>query len=164
MALLSLSAGLPVPVVPVGLSYFRGHVFRSAKVTVHVGPPPLTSRAEKADYAHGGERRQRACTALLARIERAMRDVIVPASSFEELQLVHVVRRLWCGPGMSNKLDPAVRQDLDRRFAFGIRRLLRHLPAIEGLAGGASASGGTDVALGAARGATDALARARQVS
>lgn len=132
VSLLALGADLPVPIVPVGLSYFRGHLFRSAKVTVHVGPPILASREEKADHGCGGERRQSACTSLLARIERAMRDVIVPASSFEELQLVHVVRRLWCGPGMSNKLEPAVRQDLDRRFAFGIRRLLRHMPAPDG--------------------------------
>jgi 1-acyl-sn-glycerol-3-phosphate acyltransferase len=140
VALLALSAQLQVPIVPVGLSYFRGHVFRSAKVTVHVGPPILASKAEKAEHAHGGERRQRACTALLARIERAMRDVIVPVSSFEELQLVHVVRRLWCGPGMSGKLESAVRQDLDRRFAFGIRRLLRQLDGGNG--GGNGGNGG----------------------
>jgi 1-acyl-sn-glycerol-3-phosphate acyltransferase len=142
VALLALSAQLQVPIVPVGLSYFRGHVFRSAKVTVHVGPPILASKAEKAEHAHGGERRQRACTALLARIERAMRDVIVPVSSFEELQLVHVVRRLWCGPGMSGKLESAVRQDLDRRFAFGIRRLLRQLDGGNGGGNGGSNGGG----------------------
>ena len=131
VALMALGAQVPVHIVPVGLSYFRGHQFRSAKVTVHVGPPIMASEREQAEYDAGpGEGRQSACASLLKRIETAMRDVIVPASSFEELQVIHVARRLWYGPD-KHKLPPAVRQDLDRRFAFGIKRLVETAPLSE---------------------------------
>ena len=74
----------PVPIVPVGLSYFRGHVFRSAKVTVHFGPAILPTRAERQGHDAGGDARKEACAELLARIKKGMRDVIVPAASYDE--------------------------------------------------------------------------------
>jgi len=58
-----------------------------------------------------------------------MRGTLVTAGSFEELQLIHVARRLWVGPD-KHDLDPAVRQDLDRRFAFGLRLLLQRHPEV----------------------------------
>ena len=126
VALIALGVKRPVPIVPIGLSYFRGHAFRASKVTVHIGPPIVPSPTERLAYGVGGEQRREACKVLLSRIENALRAVIVPAASLEELQLIHVTRRLWCGPTEEQQsLDPAVRQDLDRRFAFGIQRLLK---------------------------------------
>jgi hypothetical protein len=84
-----------------------------------------------------------------------MRDVLVSTSSYEELQLIHVARRLWVGgrdyeddasdldrekrqvpfrPPFSTSAasSPSLvaslmtRQDLDRRFAYGIHLLLRY--------------------------------------
>jgi len=119
-------AGAAVPIVPVGLSYFKGHRFRAAKVTVQFGPPIIPSDEEQSGFDHGGDAKHGACSSLLARVAQAMRDVIVPAESYEELQAIHVARRLWCGPD-KQRLPPAARQDLDRRFAFGIRRMLRQM-------------------------------------
>lgn len=77
-----------------------------------------------------------------------MRGTLVTAGSFEELQLIHVARRLWVGPD-KHDLDPAVRQDLDRRFAFGIRLLLqRHLEVVD------HSSGPSDLARGGRAGAS----------
>lgn len=130
VALIALGVSRPVPIVPVGLSYFKGHAFRAAKVTVHIGPPIAATPMERLAYGVGGEQRRSATTALLRRIENALRAVIVPATSFEELQLIHVTRRLWLGPAKEfQELDPAVRQDLDRRFAFGIQRILKSVSA-----------------------------------
>ena len=127
----------------VGLSYFKGHAFRAAKVTVHIGPPITASPMERLAYGVGGEQRRGACKELLRRIENAMRAVIVPAHSFEELQLIHVTRRLWLGPAREfQELDPAVRQDLDRRFAFGIQRILKSVTDPSRSVGGAGSPRG----------------------
>ena len=84
----------------------------------------------------------------MSRIQTAMRGTLVTAGSFEELQLIHVARRLWVGPD-KHDLDPAVRQDLDRRFAFGIRLLLqRHLEVVD------HSSGPSDLARGGRAGAS----------
>jgi len=142
VALMALGSKGAVPIVPVGLSYFKGHQFRAAKVTVQFGPPISASEDEQAGFEAGGEAKHRACSSLLARVAQAMRDVIVPAESYEELQVIHVARRLWCGPD-KQKLAPAARQDLDRRFAFGIRRMLRQtqIRADGGAAKGSGAEG-----------------------
>jgi len=150
VALMALGATTttPVPIVPVGLSYFRGHLFRNAKVTVHFGPALYATKEEQQGHAAGGEQRRAACAALLSRIQTAMRGTLVTAGSFEELQLIHVARRLWVGPD-KHDLDPAVRQDLDRRFAFGIRLLLqRHLEVVD------HSSGPSDLARGGRAGAS----------
>lgn len=134
VALMALGAKTrePVPIVPVGLSYFRGHVFRSAKVTVHFGPALLPTKAERQGHDAGGDARKEACNALLERTKKAMRDVIVPAATYEELTLVHLTRRLWVGGRESalEELEPEVRMDLDRRFAFGMQRLLQRYPSV----------------------------------
>ena len=155
VALIALGAKTspPVPIVPVGLSYFRGHLFRNAKVTVHFGPAILPTPEEQEGHAAGGEKRREACNSLLARVSRGMRDVIVPAASYDELQLVHVARRLWIGGReMGVELDPAVRQDLDRRFAFGFQLLLKRHPKVMSAmaAGEASANGSAGSAVGGA--------------
>jgi len=125
VALIALGVGRPVPIVPIGLSYFRGHSI-GAKVTVHIGPPITVSEEERASHAAGGEERREATAALLGRIKKALRAVMVPAASIDELRLIHSTRRLWCSSrGLGRRdLRPAVRQDLDRRFAFAIRRVL----------------------------------------
>ena len=182
VALIALGAKTspPVPIVPVGLSYFRGHLFRNAKVTVHFGPAILPTPEEQEGHAQGGEKRREACNSLLARVSRGMRDVIVPATSYDELQLVHVARRLWIGGReMGVELDPAVRQDLDRRFAFGFQLLLKRHPEVMravaageaagiGSAGSAVGGAGTqDDAGNVASGDTDTggdSARARELS
>jgi len=125
VALIALGVSRPVPIVPIGLSYFRGHSI-GAKVTVHIGPPIHVSEDERASHAAGGEERREATAALLGRIKKALRAVMVPAASIDELRLIHSTRRLWCSSrGLGRRdLRPAVRQDLDRRFAFAIRRVL----------------------------------------
>jgi len=152
-ALMAMGCELPVPIVPVGLTYSHGHLFRSAKVTVHAGPPIFASPSEKVAHAQGGDTAQAATSALLTRIERSMRDVIVPAASYDELQTIHLARRLWLGPDRQNLL-PSVKQDLDRRFAFGIKCLygLNERGAVEAEGeGGQSHGGGAGAGAGAGK-------------
>ena len=96
-------------------------------MTIHAGPPIVASKAEKVAYSQRGEQRQRACSLLLARIERAMKDVIVPASSFDELQLVHVVRRLWC-VCMHKGTGTGLARECEHASMCGVRLQRAHRP------------------------------------
>jgi len=123
VALIAYSAlekdGLNVPIVPVGLNYFRAHRFRG-RVVVEYGQPtyidPLTLDA----YKSGGQERRQVCNSLLDAVEDSMKSVIVSTPDYETLQVVHTARRLYQG----KELKASDKQDLNRRFAEGYRRLM----------------------------------------
>lgn len=58
--------GINVPIVPVGLNYFRGHRFRG-RVTVEYGKPIYLDPSTLPDYLAGGESRRKVCNELLQR-------------------------------------------------------------------------------------------------
>ena len=71
--------GLNVPIVPVGLSYFRAHRWRGRAV-VEYGRPFYIDPSTLDDYKAGGSKRRTVCNDLLEEVEANMRSVIVSAS------------------------------------------------------------------------------------
>ncbi len=123
IALISYSAleqnGISVPIVPVGLNYFRGHRFRG-RVTVEFGKPIYPDPSDLSDYIKGGEAKRSACNKLLNTIEDSMRSVIVSVPDYNTLKMIHTVRRLY----RSKYMTSSEKQDLSRRFAEGYKRLM----------------------------------------
>ena len=124
IALIAYSAlehdGINIPIVPVGLNYFRAHRWRG-KAVVEYGKPTMINPSTLEDYRAGGERKRQVCNRLLEDIESAMRSVIVSAPDYETLENIHTARRLYQrnrGP-----MEAAEKQNLSRRFAEGYRRL-----------------------------------------
>uniref|UniRef100_M4BF68 Phospholipid/glycerol acyltransferase domain-containing protein n=1 Tax=Hyaloperonospora arabidopsidis (strain Emoy2) TaxID=559515 RepID=M4BF68_HYAAE len=118
-----------VPVVPVGLNYFRGHRFRG-RVTVEFGTPITVDQELMKKY---GQDKRAACNSFLHRVEESMRSVIVTTPSYGVMQEVLTARRLFQRSGV--RLSAKETQDLNRRFAEGYK-VLRDVPeAQEDLAG-----------------------------
>jgi glycerol-3-phosphate O-acyltransferase / dihydroxyacetone phosphate acyltransferase len=80
VALIAYSAmerdGLNVPIIPVGLNYFRTHRWRG-KAIVEYGDPVYIDPSTLKDYVAGGEKKRAVCNELLERIRDSMRSVIV---------------------------------------------------------------------------------------
>ncbi|TMW67476.1 hypothetical protein Poli38472_011096 [Pythium oligandrum] len=110
-----------VPVVPVGLNYFRGHRFRG-RVTVEFGSPIYSDDQLMKVYEND---KRKACNEFLHRVEEGMRSVIVTTPNYNIQQLVFTARRLFQRSGM--RLSVKETQDLNRRFAEGYK-LLSTLP------------------------------------
>lgn len=104
-----------VPIVPVGLNYFRGHRFRG-RVVVEFGEP---IRITKPLYDTYKSSKRAGLASLLSEVEDGMRSVIVTASSYEDLKLIHTVRRLY--QRSSSGISTIRKQDLARRFAAAYR-------------------------------------------
>eukprot|EP00611_Tribonema_gayanum_P009977 TRINITY_DN1988_c0_g1_i1.p2 TRINITY_DN1988_c0_g1~~TRINITY_DN1988_c0_g1_i1.p2 ORF type:complete len:692 (-),score=255.23 TRINITY_DN1988_c0_g1_i1:552-2627(-) len=110
---------IQVPIVPIGLSYFRGHRFRGRAV-VEFGPPIRISPELQELYRTN---RRQAYTTLLLQIEDSMRSCIVTAPDYNALRLVYTARRLY---QPSHRIPtPELKQDMNRRFAEGYKILLR---------------------------------------
>lgn len=123
-----------VPIVPVGLNYFRGHHF-GGRVVMEFGPPIHIPRSI---YARADQDKHGATDELLEMIAAGMRSTIVPTSDYKLLQTIYMVRRLYTEtedgeriqsprPSTSravglNRTSRAM--DLNRRFAVGIGRIV----------------------------------------
>lgn len=104
-------------VVPVGLTYFRGHRFRG-RVTVEFGTPITVDEQLMKEYARD---KRTACNTFLHRVEDGMRSVIVTAPNYNIMQLVFAARRLFQRSGV--RLSARETLDLNRRFAEGYKIL-----------------------------------------
>jgi glycerol-3-phosphate O-acyltransferase / dihydroxyacetone phosphate acyltransferase len=113
--------GIVVPVVPVGLSYFRAHRWRGRAV-VEYGRPISIDPKTLPDFLANGSPRHKVCNQFLERVEESMRSVIVSAPDYETLELIHTARRLY--QRRKGQLDSQEKQDLSRRFVQGYKRLL----------------------------------------
>jgi glycerol-3-phosphate O-acyltransferase/dihydroxyacetone phosphate acyltransferase len=82
VALIAYSAleenGINVPIVPVGLNYFRAHRWRGRAVVEYGQPINIDPSTLGAFKAGGGQKRE-VCNKLLENIESSMRSVIVAA-------------------------------------------------------------------------------------
>ena len=114
---------LLIPIIPVGLNYFRAHRWRG-KAVIEYGRPTLVDASALPQFQQGGEARRQVCNALLDDIERCMKSVLVSAPDYETLEMVHTARRLW--QSKKGPLEVAEKQDLTRRFAQGYQLLLQH--------------------------------------
>ena len=114
--------GLNVPIVPVGLSYFRAHRWRGRAV-VEYGRPFTIDPATLDDFKAGGSKRRAVCSNLLEEVETNMRSVIVSAPDYETLELIHTARRLYQRKSV-RVMETIERQNMTRRFVEGYKRLL----------------------------------------
>eukprot|EP00428_Durinskia_dybowskii_P063624 CAMPEP_0170363748 /NCGR_PEP_ID=MMETSP0117_2-20130122/5017_1 /TAXON_ID=400756 /ORGANISM="Durinskia baltica, Strain CSIRO CS-38" /LENGTH=599 /DNA_ID=CAMNT_0010618225 /DNA_START=255 /DNA_END=2054 /DNA_ORIENTATION=+ len=106
-----------VPIVPVGLTYFRGHRFRG-RLVVEFGEPIYITREISAKYE---ESKKLAYHALLQQVENGMRSVIVTAHDYNDLKMVHTVRRLY--QRSSTSMSTKQKQDLARRWSEAYKML-----------------------------------------
>ncbi|KZT26230.1 hypothetical protein NEOLEDRAFT_1197549 [Neolentinus lepideus HHB14362 ss-1] len=105
-----------VKIVPVGLSYFHPHRFRSRAV-VEFGsaldvPPELVQM-----FKEGGDKKKEAVGKLLDVIYDGLKTVTVRAPDYDTLMLVQAARRLYNTPGQHLTLGQVV--ELNRRFVEG---------------------------------------------
>mmetsp|Transcript_14129 Transcript_14129/g.39048 ORF Transcript_14129/g.39048 Transcript_14129/m.39048 type:complete len:736 (-) Transcript_14129:82-2289(-) len=114
---------LLIPIVPVGLNYFRAHRWRGRAV-IEYGRPTVIDPSTLSKFKAGGAEKRQVCNGLLEDIERSMKSVIVSAPDYDTLQLLHTARRLW--QRKKGVLDVKEKQDLTRRFAQGYQLLLQH--------------------------------------
>jgi glycerol-3-phosphate O-acyltransferase / dihydroxyacetone phosphate acyltransferase len=113
--------GLNIPIVPVGLNYYRAHRWRGRAV-VEYGRPIQIDPATLADYQAGGTRRRTVCNALLEQVETAMRSVIVAAPDYDDLQTMLTARRLF--QRKRGVMSTKETLELTRRFAEGSKRMM----------------------------------------
>jgi len=111
--------GINIPIIPVGLNYFRGHRFRG-RLIVEYGRPTYIDPSTLSAYKAGGAERHRVCNELLDHIADAMRGVIVSTPDYDTLLLIHTARRLF----QSQERTASKKQDLSKRFAEAYKRLL----------------------------------------
>lgn len=110
--------GLHVPIVPIGLTYFRGDRFRG-RVVVEFGEPIHITK----DLVQTYKRSKRdGYQALLSKVEDGIRSVIVTAPGYEQLTMIHTVRRLYQREGSGLKTNQ--KQDLARRFSAAYKLIL----------------------------------------
>uniref|UniRef100_A0A7S1VRT6 Phospholipid/glycerol acyltransferase domain-containing protein n=1 Tax=Grammatophora oceanica TaxID=210454 RepID=A0A7S1VRT6_9STRA len=111
--------GINIPIIPIGLNYFQGHKFR-ARAVVEYGRPIYIDPKTLPDFVKGGGQRRHVCNELLARIEDAMKSVLTTTPDYQTLQQIHTARRLY----QRKELLASEKQDMNRRFAEGFRRLV----------------------------------------
>jgi glycerol-3-phosphate O-acyltransferase / dihydroxyacetone phosphate acyltransferase len=114
--------GLNVPIVPVGLSYFRAHRWRGRAV-VEYGRPFYIDSTTLDDFKAGGSKRHTVCNHLLEEVESNMRSVIVSAPDYDTLELIHTARRLYQRKRVES-METLERQNMTRRFVEGYKRLV----------------------------------------
>jgi glycerol-3-phosphate O-acyltransferase/dihydroxyacetone phosphate acyltransferase len=126
VALIAYSAlerdGISVPIVPVGLNYFRTHRWRG-RCLVEYGDPVHIQPGSLKEFQKGGAAKRVVCNDLLDRIKDSMRSVIVSMPDYDSLQVVHTARRLYQRNSESVR-DGKEKQDLLRRFAVGYKILM----------------------------------------
>lgn len=118
MALGAMAANpdLDVKLVPVGLSYFHAHKFRSRAV-VEFGTPVTVDKEMVEAYKQGGAKKREACGKLLATVHDGLRAVTLRAPDYETLQVVQAARRLYRTPGERLTLGQTVQ--LSKHFMEG---------------------------------------------
>ncbi|KAH9997308.1 glycerol-3-phosphate O-acyltransferase [Russula vinacea] len=110
--LLPLKAGL----VPVGLSYFHAHRFRSRAV-IEFGPALDVPEELVEKFRRGGPEKREAVSEFLDLVYEALKTVTIRAPDYDTLMLIQAARRLYQPPGRHLTLSQVV--ELNRRFLHG---------------------------------------------
>ncbi|KAG8800580.1 hypothetical protein FRC18_007989 [Serendipita sp. 400] len=118
MALGAMAAnpGLQVQIVPVGLSYFHPHRFRSRAV-VEFGRAIAVPEELVEQFKSGGTAKREASGKLLDIIYDALKTVTVRAPDYDTLMVIQAARRLYKSPGQHLSLGQVV--ELNKRFIAG---------------------------------------------
>lgn len=128
IALMALGAaschGVQVPVVPIGLNYFKGHRFRS-RVFVEFGEPIHVCSPQLIEqYRQGGLARREAVEEVMEKIRKGLCSVTVQAPDYHTLQLFWQLRRLYTPS--NQRLSNEEKQYLVRGFAEGYEKFKDH--------------------------------------
>lgn len=83
---MALHPGLEVKLVPVGLSYFHPHKFRSRAV-IEFGAPISVDHALVEMYKAGGSEKRKACGKLLEQVHDGLRAVTLRGPDWETMQV-----------------------------------------------------------------------------
>ncbi|KAI0341694.1 glycerol-3-phosphate O-acyltransferase [Trametopsis cervina] len=102
-----------VKIVPVGLSYFHPHKFRSRAV-VEFGTAMDVPEDLIEMYKQGGSQKREAVGKLLDFIYDGLKTVTIRAPDYDTLQVIQVARRLYVTPGQHLSLGQVV--ELNKRF------------------------------------------------
>ncbi|TIA75270.1 hypothetical protein E3P91_00530 [Wallemia ichthyophaga] len=113
---MSKNPNLEVKIVPVGMSYFNAHKFRSRAV-IEFGTPRTVPRDLVHLFSKGGSDKRLACSSLLNIIYDGLKTVTVRAPDYETLMLIQAGRRLYSPPGYHPPLGEVV--ELNRRLIAG---------------------------------------------
>ncbi|KAK2466946.1 hypothetical protein APHAL10511_001204 [Amanita phalloides] len=108
--------GVQVRIVPVGLSYFHAHKFRSRAV-VEFGSALTVPNELVEMFKLGGTQKREAVAKFLDLIYDALKTVTVRAPDYDTLMLIQAVRRLYKTPGQHLTLSQVV--ELNRRLLEG---------------------------------------------
>ncbi|PPQ78091.1 hypothetical protein CVT25_015625 [Psilocybe cyanescens] len=109
-------SNVQVKIVPVGLSYFHAHRFRSRAV-VEFGSA-LDVPAEYVEmFKQGGTQKREAVSKFLDLIYNGLKTVTIRAPDYDTLMLIQAVRRLYKTPGQHLTLGQVV--ELNRRLLEG---------------------------------------------
>ncbi|KAL5521662.1 SCT1_1 [Sanghuangporus sanghuang] len=106
-------ASIDVKIVPVGLSYFHAHKFRSRAV-IEFGSPMDVPQEMVELYKEGGVPKRQACSRLLDLVYEGLKTVTLRAPDYETLMLIQAARRLYQIPGQHLTLSQVVQ--LNKRF------------------------------------------------
>ena len=113
---MSANPSLKVKIVPVGLSYFHPHKFRSRAV-VEFGAPMDVPAELVEEFGKGGKEKREACAKLLELIYDGLKTVTIRAPDWETLMVIQAGRRLYKTPGQYLTLGQTV--ELNKRFIEG---------------------------------------------
>jgi glycerol-3-phosphate O-acyltransferase/dihydroxyacetone phosphate acyltransferase len=105
-----------VKIVPVGLSYFHPHRFRSRAV-VEFGQAIDVPTEWVEMFKHGGSEKRDAVSKFLDLIYDGLKTVTVRAPDYDTLMLIQAVRRLYKTPGQHLTLGQVV--ELNKRLLEG---------------------------------------------
>lgn len=127
MAMVAEARGMPVNIIPCGINYFEGHVFRAGRVVVQVGNPICASSGQRSRYMDTtipeekqSKNKREVCAELLGQVEVGLRTVLLHSPQYDDLQLARVTRRLWLPKGVM--LPPEEFLELTRRFIKSIEQ------------------------------------------
>ncbi|KAI0306605.1 glycerol-3-phosphate O-acyltransferase [Multifurca ochricompacta] len=105
-----------VKLVPVGLSYFHAHRFRSRAV-IEFGPALDVPEEFVEKFKQGGPEKREAVSKFLDLVYEALKTVTIRASDYDTLMLIQAARRLYRPPGHHLTLSQVV--ELNKRFLHG---------------------------------------------
>lgn len=114
---------LDVKIVPVGLSYFHPHKFRSRAV-IEFGRPLSVPPEQVALFKQGGEGKHQAVAFMLDLVYDGLKSVTFRAPDYETLMLIQAGRRLIKLPGQQLTLGDKV--EMNRKLIMGFLKFKDH--------------------------------------
>ncbi|KAJ3127235.1 hypothetical protein HK098_006600 [Nowakowskiella sp. JEL0407] len=91
---MALNPSKPVKIVPVGMSYFNPHRFRSRAV-IEFGESIIIKPVQVQMFQHGGDAKKLVVAELLDKIKTALKAITVTAPDYDTLTIMQAARRLY---------------------------------------------------------------------